>query len=221
MKQNFTDTKSRYLLSLKTKSMISQCLKIAVFLTFFGAARTTGYNVDRAIKSGLGIFDSTMGYHRFDSVYRIIAFYEQFVINCVMSYFVTSVRCLTMQLQEFNRELEQLLQSPSKESDFADRLMGSFTVHQTLARKVREMDKIFRVFIFCILASGVPMMVFGTITLIRRETLLSFILAAYDFIFCIVQLVAFTIVPAQLYAEVRGLLYYITLICLEASETRK
>ncbi|KAI1704782.1 CRE-GUR-5 protein [Ditylenchus destructor] len=205
IKQNFTDNKSQYLLSLKMKSTVCQCLKVTLFLTLFGVARVTAYNIDRAIKMGIGIFDPTMGLHPFDFVYRVIGFYEQFLINCVVSYFAISVRCLTMQLQEFNRELEQLLQSPPNKTDFADRLMDSFSAYHALAQKVRETDKIFRVFIFCMLASGVPMMVFGTITLIRRETLVSFILATYDFIFCIVQLVALTVLPAQLYAEVRCL----------------
>ncbi|KAI1704783.1 hypothetical protein DdX_14003 [Ditylenchus destructor] len=204
VKCNFTDDKSKYLLTRKIEKIIRRCAKIMILLTVFGVARSITYTIDFAVKRGLGLFDPILGLHPFDFLYRFIGFYQQFLINCVVCYFVTSVQCLTIQLQEFNRELEQLLQCSSKESDFADRLMDSFSMHQTLAKKVLETDKIFRVFIFCMLASGVPMMVFGTITLVRRETLVSFLMALYDLIFCIAQLTAFTVVPAQLYAELHA-----------------
>ncbi|KAI1700747.1 hypothetical protein Ddc_17964 [Ditylenchus destructor] len=96
--------------------------------------------------------------------------------------------------------------------------MNFFSMHQSMAKKVQETDKIFRIFVFCMLASGVPMMVFGTITLIRRETLVSFLMALYDLIFCVLQLTAFTVAPAQLYAEVRDF-YFVFAHPIECPET--
>ncbi|KAI1708669.1 CBR-GUR-5 protein [Ditylenchus destructor] len=151
-------------LSRRMKTDTRFCLKIMILVTLFGSGRILGSNVARVIRRGIGITDPTMGLHRFDFVYRFIGIYQLLLLNCVICYFVTSVRCLTFQLQNFNREFKE-------------------------------------VFIFCMLVTGVPMAVFGAITLIRRDNLLSFVFAFYDIVFCTVQLTAFSLVPAQLHFE--------------------
>ncbi|KAI1710702.1 CBR-GUR-5 protein [Ditylenchus destructor] len=175
----------------------------------FGAARTTGANIERAIGQGIGILDPTMGLHRFDFVYRIIGFYEHLVINCTVCYFASSIRGLTIQLKEFNRDFQELFETPYKLDNLSGRIQSFFTTHKVLTQKVKVIDKTFKMFVFCILLTNVPMTVFGAITLVRRESLLAFVFALYDFVFCILQLTAFTIIPAQLYAELHMLPSYI------------
>ncbi|KAI1708668.1 CBR-GUR-5 protein [Ditylenchus destructor] len=142
-----------------------------------------------------------MGLHRFDFVYRIIPIYQLVLLNSTVCYFVSSVRCLTFHLHDFNSKFQELLESRTKSEQLSERLLAAFSFHKTLAQKVRQMDGIFRVFIFCMLVTNVPMTVFGAITLVRRKNLLSFIFALYDVIFCTVQLTVLTMVPAKLYAE--------------------
>ncbi|KAI1708671.1 CBR-GUR-5 protein [Ditylenchus destructor] len=183
---------------------VFQCLMCVVFLTVFGASRTSAVNIKRAVTQGIRITDPTMGLHPFDFVYRIVGMYQLFLTNCTVSFFVTSVRCLTYQVEEFNREFQEMLEFPNKADDLSERLIAAFSAHKLLASKVRQTDRIFRVYIFCMLVTNVPMTIFGSITLIRRDNLFSFVCTFFDLIFCIVQLIGFTLAPARLYAQLHA-----------------
>ncbi|KAI1710401.1 CBR-GUR-5 protein [Ditylenchus destructor] len=209
IKQCGVDNKSNFLVSLKIKTNTLRFLKIMALVGLFGVARTTGGNIERAIAQGIGIMDPTMGLHRFDFVYRVIGFYEHWVINCTVCYFASSIRGITIQVKEFNREFQELFETPYKFDNLAGRILTFLTSHKVLMQKVKVIDKTFKMFAFCILLTNVPMTVFGAITLVRRESLLAFVFALYDLVFCILQLTAFTIVPAQLYAELHMLPSYI------------
>ncbi|KAI1695437.1 CRE-GUR-5 protein [Ditylenchus destructor] len=205
LKYSTADNKSRHVVSTEMKATITKYLKILIALTLVGTARTTASSVYRWVEQGRTIMQPMLGIHRFDFIYRLIGVYQLYLLNCIVLYFMATVRSLTLQLEEFNREFQELMHSRNKEDDMSEKLLGAFSTHKMLAQKIREADKLLRSFIFFMLVTGVPMSVCGAITLIRRDKLVPFIFAFYDVIFCVVQLSAFTVIPAQLYEQLHAI----------------
>ncbi|KAI1699219.1 GUstatory Receptor family [Ditylenchus destructor] len=161
--------------------------------------------IQKIIRSGDSITKPTMGLHPFDFIYRLVPVYGVFVWNIVLCFFVIVMKCLSLELKEFNRSLDKLLHEdqpiPWSTSRLSTNLMVAFDVHKRLAKKIRRADNIFQFYILLTMAVGTPTTIFAIIVMLRRKTWVGMFFSIHDVICCTTHLIGFTIVPAQIHSE--------------------
>ncbi|KAI1712572.1 CBR-GUR-5 protein [Ditylenchus destructor] len=160
---------------------------------------------------GKAVWEPTMRLHPFDFLYRLIGVYEIAALNLVLCFFVTTVQSLAMELDEFNRHFEKMLQNlsahsnESQVSNLCSTLLQTFASHKILGDKVQKVDKIFQFYVFLMTATGIPISIFAVITVVRRNSWCGVFRSLDDAISCTIHLIGFTIVPAQIYTKHRAI----------------
>ncbi|KAI1703629.1 GUstatory Receptor family [Ditylenchus destructor] len=229
----------------KLRCTFYQWIILVVTMTSsFGA--TTVTDTAQKIINSVHIWQPTMGIHPFDFVYRLVPIYGVFVRNIVLCVFVIVMKCLSLELKEFKLSLDRLLQEdnqvkmadryPRLSDCHPDRLSRNlslaFDIHNRLARKIRKCDIIFQYYILLMMVVGIPTTIFAIIVLVRRDTMIGALFSIPDAMYCAAQLIAFTLVPAQIHNEYQsirtqlcrntslhqhydGKLYHITLIFID------
>ncbi|KAI1706591.1 GUstatory Receptor family [Ditylenchus destructor] len=183
----------------------------------------------RPMKKNVSFFEPTMGLHSFDFIYRFIGVYDMAVHNIVLCFFVLIVTCITIELEQFNMTLREIILlhssngSPhtSNISDrfLAKRLLKAFTAHKDLGRKIHAVDKIFQHYVLVMVATGTPISIFALVSLIRiPKSWTLFIFYVKDILCCLVHLVGFAFIPAQLYAQYNAVQTYI--VCSSSHLTK-
>ncbi|KAI1700432.1 GUstatory Receptor family [Ditylenchus destructor] len=149
-----------------------------------------------------------LGFHRFDFIYMFIGVYGFAVSNLTLTLFVVTVRCLYVQLKEFNQKLKVLLATALTCKDvklnLSRHLLDLFHIHKNLADKIQLVDTTFQAYTLVNMSIGIPTSVLALIVFIRRRTFLAAFYSLNDTACCTFQMLGLTIVPAQIYMEFRS-----------------
>uniref|UniRef100_A0A914E6N1 Gustatory receptor n=1 Tax=Acrobeloides nanus TaxID=290746 RepID=A0A914E6N1_9BILA len=102
----------------------------------------------------------------------------------------------------FNHDLEKIGEIDEEEESIRDQLLEEYSDHINKAKMVRIIDHTFEVYTFLMIGLNIPTTIFGIISCFTAPTTEQLLLALPAPIFCILQLVGLTAVPARVHTAV-------------------
>ncbi|KAI1701525.1 GUstatory Receptor family [Ditylenchus destructor] len=91
----------------KLKCTFYQWVILVVTMSTTFGVTITADTIQKIIRSGDPIAKPTMGLHPFDFIYRLVPVYGVFVWNIILCFFVIVMKCISLELKEFNRSLDK------------------------------------------------------------------------------------------------------------------
>ncbi|KAI1697569.1 GUstatory Receptor family [Ditylenchus destructor] len=147
-----------------------------------------------------------------DIFHSFFLLYAQSVWHISLCIFIVVMKCMTLELGDFNGRFEHMLESHERKSSgirrsekkrISDRLLDAFVEHNKLADKVTKIDEIFRSYAFVMLMVGGAHTIFALISMIRQRSWIHLFFFIYDVCICMCHLFGVCISAAQVYVEYR------------------
>ncbi|KAI3416246.1 hypothetical protein GPALN_005791 [Globodera pallida] len=133
-----------------------------------------------------------------------------FVLVAVLTFFVCVVTALHHELAAFNSTKLSTIGKLSAEGDdmeaIANQLQEHYVTHVELVNRVRNIDKMFEVYIFVIIGTNVPSSIVCVLFFLlsfQSSSWFGLFLSIPDLAFCLLELMALVSTPAKVYARIR------------------
>uniref|UniRef100_A0A914I2Y5 Gustatory receptor n=1 Tax=Globodera rostochiensis TaxID=31243 RepID=A0A914I2Y5_GLORO len=133
-----------------------------------------------------------------------------FVLVAVLTFFVCVVTALHHELAAFNSTKLSTIGKLSAEGDdmeaIANQLQEHYVTHVELVNRVRNIDKMFEVYIFVMIGTNVPSSIVCVLFFLlsfQSSSWFGLFLSIPDLAFCLLELMALVSTPAKVYARIR------------------
>uniref|UniRef100_A0A8R1DMC7 Gustatory receptor n=2 Tax=Caenorhabditis japonica TaxID=281687 RepID=A0A8R1DMC7_CAEJA len=179
-------------------------LILYILTTFFNTAYSVKYYFEKSHSVWALIISEMFYYKKLRFIHSIISSYMFSVWLTTTYVFVTYANAAFFEINFFRRQIQQLKCTDTVE--MKRELVQKVETFRLISEAVVELDRVFRLYTFAMIATVIPILIFTLMMLNQHMTSVTDFLVCLPFImFCACAFCSVTIAPARVHEEIQHL----------------